>query len=208
MLSSQHSDADPQRKGLSHDVQPTELSDHIQGASSHRPRPRQPERKRATNGTATNKRKEKSNPLNKGRAPGKSGLQEVPDGSSNHIRSHAVQTNVGHFIGDSFFKQSIGLNRTQHNTSAHDRHKRPLQVAKRKNAIDGDTEIRRPTNGSSGRVTGFSSPGDIGPGRKSGRLREKGPTTYTAKGDIIRGGKRVNDELHEQPFAKRVRYEM
>lgn len=30
-------------------------------------------------------------------------------------------------------------------------------------------------------------------GRKSGRLREKGPTTYTARGEVFRGGKRVNE---------------
>ena len=51
-----------------------------------------------------------------------------------------------------------------------------------------------------------ASPGDTGLGRKSGRIREKGPTTYTAKGDIIRGGKRVNEEIHQQTIAKRARY--
>ena len=51
-----------------------------------------------------------------------------------------------------------------------------------------------------------ASPGDTGLGRKSGRIREKGPTTYTAKGEIIRGGKRVNEEIHQQTLAKRARY--
>ena len=44
------------------------------------------------------------------------------------------------------------------------------------------------------------------PGRKSGRLREKGPTTYTSKGEIIRGGKRINEEIHDQGMTKRARY--
>ena len=30
-------------------------------------------------------------------------------------------------------------------------------------------------------------------GRQSGRLREKGPTTYNARGEVFRGGKRVNE---------------
>ena len=29
--------------------------------------------------------------------------------------------------------------------------------------------------------------------RQSGRLREKGPTRYTARGEVLRGGKRVNE---------------
>lgn len=32
-----------------------------------------------------------------------------------------------------------------------------------------------------------------GSGRQSGRLREKGTTTYTTNGEVFRGGKRVNE---------------
>ena len=59
----------------------------------------------------------------------------------------------------------------------------------------------------SGQVFRLPSADEVNGGRKSGRLREKGPTTYTAKGDIIRGGKRVNEEIHGQSVTKRVRYE-
>lgn len=48
--------------------------------------------------------------------------------------------------------------------------------------------------------------GGTNPGRKSGRLREKGPTTYTSKGEIFRGGKRVNDDMYDQGPTKRARY--
>ena len=33
-------------------------------------------------------------------------------------------------------------------------------------------------------------------GRQSGRLREKGPTRYTARGEVFRGGKRVNESKY------------
>ena len=70
------------------------------------------------------------------------------------------------------------------------------------------TVIRRVVGVGSSNVAGLSSSDVPSAGRKSGRLREKGPTTYTAKGEIIRGGKRINDEIHDQPLAKRVRYDM
>lgn len=35
-----------------------------------------------------------------------------------------------------------------------------------------------------------------GSGRQSGRLREKGTTTYTTNGEIFRGGKRVNEDRY------------
>ena len=44
------------------------------------------------------------------------------------------------------------------------------------------------------------------PGRKSGRLMEKGPTTYTSKGEIFRGGKRVNGDMYDPGPTKRPRY--
>ena len=99
--------------------------------------------------------------------------------------------------------QSIPLITTQHDSNANRTDKRTSRDANRKHALHND----KPTDIGVGRVMGSSSPDGTGPGRKSGRLREKGPTTYTAKGEIIRGGKRMNDELHDQPFAKRVRYE-
>ena len=108
---------------------------------------------------------------------------------------------------------------TQRDSHVNGEGKQTSNVAKRRNGVpnrgrdsiitgeqnSGDT--RRPTEGDICRVVGHSSPDESGAARKSGRLREKGPTTYTAKGEIIRGGKRVNDDIHEQPFAKRVRYE-
>ena len=39
----------------------------------------------------------------------------------------------------------------------------------------------------------YATPTPAGFGRKSGRLREKGPTTYTTKGEVFRAGKRVNE---------------
>ena len=103
--------------------------------------------------------------------------------------------------------QSIRLSTTQHDSNANRTDKRTSQDANRKHALHNDKPTAWPTDIGVGRVMGGPSPDGIGPGRKSGRLREKGPTTYTAKGEIIRGGKRMNDELHDQPFAKRVRYE-
>ena len=46
----------------------------------------------------------------------------------------------------------------------------------------------------------------VNPGRKSGRLIEKGPTTYTSKGEIFRGGKRVNGDMYDPGSTKRARY--
>ena len=128
------------------------------------------------------------------------------------------------------FDWAIDPTIAQQTANGNSRNKRPSKTLSRKTAI-----CPEPTNSSStgvrsdnrsdrltlphpkrvGRVTeppfanarGVLSPDEPSAGRKSGRLREKGPTTYTAKGEIIRGGKRVNDQIHEQPFAKRVRYE-
>ena len=104
-------------------------------------------------------------------------------------------------------RQSIGLTTTQYHSNAAGTDKRTLKGAKHKNAVANDRPTGQPTYTGAGGVTRGSSPDDIGAGRKSGRLREKGTTTYTAKGEIMRGGKRMNDELHEHPFAKKVRYE-
>ena len=38
-------------------------------------------------------------------------------------------------------------------------------------------------------------------GRKSGRLREKGPTTYTARGEVFRGGQRVNEHKYDNVYG-------
>ena len=38
-------------------------------------------------------------------------------------------------------------------------------------------------------------------GRKSGRLREKGTTTYTARGEVFRGGKRVNEYKYDDVYG-------
>lgn len=41
-------------------------------------------------------------------------------------------------------------------------------------------------------------------GRKSGRLREKGPTTYTAQGEIFRGGRRVNEHKYDDMYSNQA----
>lgn len=53
--------------------------------------------------------------------------------------------------------------------------------------------IARQVQQSGGDSTTYATPTLEGSGRKSGRLREKGPTTYTTKGEVFRGGKRVNE---------------
>ena len=101
LLASQGPNTDGQRKGLCHGLQPKERSGNVEGTSSHRPKPRQPQRKGLTGGTEKGKRKEKRSAPSSGGAPGKPPLQEEPDRSSNRTQADGVQTNVGHFLGPS-----------------------------------------------------------------------------------------------------------
>ena len=209
-LGSQRSDVGPQEEGQSNEPQLTGRADHVQGSSSHRPRPRQPQRKGATVGTGKGQTKEKVNSQRKGKGQAKSRLPAIADSNSNRTGPDAVKSNVGSFRSALSCRSIASSDTTQHQTSR-------ITERKNGNASQGPNrttmsgasveESGRPTNRTIGRVAGHSSAQEPLAGRKSGRLREKGPTTYTAKGEIIRGGKRVNDEIHEQPFAKRVRYE-
>ena len=40
--------------------------------------------------------------------------------------------------------------------------------------------------------------------RKSGRLREKGPTTYTTNGEVFRGGRRANEGKYGDVYGKQA----
>lgn len=94
-------------------------------------------------------------------------------------------------------------------TKALSREKQTTNKARRPMAQVGDITGQPIASGSepTGRQPIGSALGEKpNTGRKSGRLREKGPTTYTSKGEIIRGGKRVNEEIHDQGMTKRARH--
>ena len=218
-LESQSPAAEPQQARISNKSQLAKRSDHVQGVSSHRPKPRQPARKGATEESGRGKSKEKINSQGKRKGRARPPLPALPGSSCDPIRPAAVQSQVCPFPNP-FSRTSINpSDTTQHNPNTHSNDRLTSNLAERQNGLASQRtnqapigrtsggDIRRPTEGNVDRVVDQSSPHESGAGRKSGRLREKGPTTYTAKGEIIRGGKRVNDEIHEKPFTKRARYE-
>ena len=95
---SQPTNTDRQREAPGHELQPKSRSDNAEGASSHRPKPRQRQKKLVMKGAEEGTTKGNRKAPRKGRAPGKSTLKEAPDRSSNRTQADGVQTNVGHFL--------------------------------------------------------------------------------------------------------------
>ena len=220
LLGSQSSTGHQRHEGLSHGLPLTQHSNDVHVASSHRPKPRQPQRK----GKAEGKGKSRAKENGKGQAQRlHTGRDERPGPDAD--RSTCVVFSVFHTV-----EQGIDSTTAEAAINSHGNNKGPSKGAHREPVINtqpiNPTSVGRPSNKEHRRPTGnnativrrvagatllntvaVSAPDGSDAGRKSGRLREKGPTTYTAKGEIIRAGKRVNDEIHEPLFSKRARYE-
>lgn len=87
-LGSQHSTTDRQQQALSHGLPPAQRSNDIQGAASHRPKPRQPQRKGNAKGKGDGKAKEHIKGHGKGkvqRSPDSMGELPWPDGDQGNV---------------------------------------------------------------------------------------------------------------------------
>ena len=75
-------------------------------------------------------------------------------------------------------------------------------IASRTGGQDSRARRRLPHSGGNPRTNVPATP--EGSGRKSGRLRDKGPTTYTTKGEVFRGGMRVNEGKYGDMYGKGI----
>ena len=82
------------------------------------------------------------------------------------------------------------------------RHQVPIQLTGRKAGKGNQAvgQVQQLGHGSSTNVTATHQQS----ARKSGRLREKGPTTYTTNGEVFRGGRRVNEGKYGDVYGKQA----